>query len=217
MTKSNDLKSLKNMLKKAGAEMKEVPVSKVVVASGGKPVKVKKAEAQSPAKYKVGCTVRLMDSNDEGTLVGVKDNVYEVELEEGFRLKLSEGQFVVINKSEDRQMLQRVGRIKKEPHERKSAGFGNIIEIDLHISSIPGSSKVAANQALPFQVEYFKRILRSNLRHKGMRIIFIHGDGDGKLRDTIRKELDEVFALYCTYSPAPSDKYGTGATTVTII
>ena len=49
------------------------------------------------------------------------------------------------------------------------------------------------------------------MKHRGMRISFIHGVGDGILRDAIRKELDEVYALSCSWSPGPA-----GVTTVTI-
>ena len=43
------------------------------------------------------------------------------------------------------------------------------------------------------------------------RLIFIHGVGDGTLAAALRKELDEVFALSCTYT------YSTpGITNVTI-
>ena len=43
------------------------------------------------------------------------------------------------------------------------------------------------------------------------RITFIHGVGDGVLASTIRKELDEVFAVSCTYTFGPM-----GATHVTV-
>ena len=33
-----------------------------------------------------------------------------------------------------------------------------------------------------------------------MKICFIHGIGDGILKAAIRKELDEVLALRCSYS-----------------
>ena len=45
-----------------------------------------------------------------------------------------------------------------------------------------------------------RQVLRQNLRHKGKRIIFIHGVGDGVLAQALRKELDEVFALSCSYT-----------------
>ena len=56
-----------------------------------------------------------------------------------------------------------------------------------------------------------QKVLRQNLKHKGKRIVFIHGVGDGILAQAIRKELEEVFALSCSYTYGPM-----GATNVTI-
>ena len=49
-------------------------------------------------------------------------------------------------------------------------------------------------------METFRKVIRKNLSHKGMKITFIHGIGDGILKAAIRKELDEVLALRCSYS-----------------
>jgi hypothetical protein len=43
-------------------------------------------------------------------------------------------------------------------------------------------------------------MIRENLSHRGLKISFIHGVGDGILKAAIRKELDEVLTLRCTYS-----------------
>ena len=39
-----------------------------------------------------------------------------------------------------------------------------------------------------------------NQHHRGMRITFIHGIGDGILKAALRKELDEVLGLRCSYN-----------------
>ena len=83
--------------------------------------------------------------------------------------------------------------------------------MDLHIERIPGSDGIPEWAALEFQMNYFRPVLRQNLRHKGKRIVFIHGVGDGILAQAVRKELDEVFALRCSYTFGPM-----GATNVTI-
>ena len=85
------------------------------------------------------------------------------------------------------------------------------LTVDLHIERIPGSIGIPEWAALDFQMNYFRQILRQNLKHKGKRIIFIHGVGDGVLARAIRKELDEVFVLSCSYTFGPM-----GATNVTI-
>ena len=72
--------------------------------------------------------------------------------------------------------------------------------VDLHIEAIPGGRAIPKGQQLQFQIETFRKVIRENLRHKGRRLTFIHGTGDGILKAAIRKELDEVLALRCTYS-----------------
>ncbi len=71
---------------------------------------------------------------------------------------------------------------------------------DLHIEAIPGGRNLPKGQQLQFQMETFRKVIRQNLHHRGMRICFIHGIGDGILKAAIRKELDEVLALRCSYS-----------------
>ena len=48
-------------------------------------------------------------------------------------------------------------------------------------------------------MDTFRKIVRINISHKGRTITFIHGIGDGILKAAIRKELDEVLALRCSY------------------
>ena len=53
--------------------------------------------------------------------------------------------------------------------------------------------------------------MHSKLKHRGSRVIFVHGVGDGVLKKALRDELDSTYALSCTWVP-----YGDGATAVTI-
>ena len=83
--------------------------------------------------------------------------------------------------------------------------------VDLHIERIPGAEGIPEWAALDYQLQYFRQVLRQNLKHKGRRISFVHGVGDGILAAALRKELDEAFAVSCTYT------YSTpGVTHVTI-
>ena len=79
-------------------------------------------------------------------------------------------------------------------------GARGVIFVDLHIEAIPGGRNVPNGQQLQFQLETFRRVLNENLPHRGLRIEFVHGHGDGILKAAIRKELDEVYALRCSYS-----------------
>ena len=86
------------------------------------------------------------------------------------------------------------------PAGRLSKPSSGILSVDLHIEAIPGGNSIPKGQQLEFQMATFKRIIRENLSHRGMKICFIHGVGDGILKAAIRKELDEVLALRCSYS-----------------
>ena len=50
-------------------------------------------------------------------------------------------------------------------------------------------------------MSYLRQTLRNNLRHKGRRIVYVHGVGDGTLATALRKELDETFALSTSWLP----------------
>ncbi len=156
--------------------------------------------------------VTLMDSNDRGVVRHVRKDCVEIELECGIVVPVGMRDFIVNDAEEDRK-LSRVAA----PSRRVASGAGKppitgkSLEIDLHIEALPGGPGVAKGQELPYQLEYFRRTLRSRLKHRGSRIIFVHGVGDGILKSAIREELDSTFALSCSWNP-----YGEGATAVTI-
>ena len=123
-------------------------------------------------------------------------------------------EFIPINADEDRKLRAAIPSrsTKKSADEPlRSEDPLSDLTVDLHIERIPGSDGIPEWAALDFQMNYFRKGLRQNLKHKGKRIVFTHGLGDGILAQAIRKELDEVFALSCSYTFGPM-----GATNVTI-
>ena len=74
------------------------------------------------------------------------------------------------------------------------------LTVDLHIEAIPGGTSVPKGHQLQFQMDTFRKVIRENISHRGRKITFIHGIGDGILKAAIRKELNEVLALRCSYS-----------------
>jgi hypothetical protein len=154
-----------------------------------------------------------MDTNDTATLVGFGKDFYELELD-GLTIRAVRSEFIPINPEEDRKLRSAIpSRSAKKPADeplRSEDPLSNLT-VDLHIERIPGSDGIPEWAALDFQMNYFRQVLRKNLKHRGRRLIFIHGVGDGTLAAALRKELDEVFALSCTYT------YSTpGITNVTI-
>ena len=160
----------------------------------------------------MGQKVRMMDTNDTATIIGFGKGYYELDLD-GLPIRAVRSEFIPIDADEDRRLRAAIpSRTKKqadviEIQEDTSAD----LTVDLHIERIPGNEGVPEWAALDFQMNYFRQILRKNLKHRGRRIVFIHGVGDGTLASALRKELDEVFALSCIYTPGPM-----GVTNVTI-
>ena len=68
---------------------------------------------------------------------------------------------------------------------------------------------------LKFQLETFKKKLDEYKNKKGQKMVFIHGKGDGVLRQAILQELRYRYKSY-TYQDASFQEYGYGATQITI-
>lgn len=149
---------------------------------------------------KVGMNVVLMDSDLRGKIVTLGKTV-GIELEDGMIIQAAYGEFAVTDKAEIDALKQSKARGKKTSagSSGKVSGSG-VLTVDLHIEAIPGGRSVPKGQRLQFQMDLFKKVIRENLQHKGLKINFIHGIGDGILKAAIRKELDEVLSLRCSYS-----------------
>ena len=151
---------------------------------------------------KIGQSVVLMDSNLRGKIVGLGKTV-RIEFEDGLVIESAYGEFAVTDKAEIASLKETKVKAKKTIAASKQTTHTNpdgSLTIDLHIEAIPGGRNIPKGQQLQFQMDTFRKIIRQNLSHRGMKITFIHGIGDGVLKAAIRKELDEVLALRCCYS-----------------
>ena len=151
---------------------------------------------------KVGQKVVLMDSDLRGKIVSLGRTV-KIELEDGLVIKAAYGEFAVTHADEISALKQSKVKLKKTIISQKanvSKPNSNTLEVDLHIEALPGGRNVPKGQQLEFQMETFRKVIRDNAHHRGRTITFIHGVGDGILKDAIRKELDEVLTLGCSYS-----------------
>lgn len=144
-----------------------------------------------------------MDSDLREKIVGIGRRV-RIELEDGLVIEAAFGEFAVTCEQEISSLKQTKIRPHKVNIPSRSAGKSissdNSIEIDLHIEALPGGRNIPKGQQLQYQMDTFRKAIRQHLKHKGLKITFIHGIGDGILKAAIRKELDEVLALRCSYS-----------------
>ena len=151
---------------------------------------------------RVGQSVVLMDSNLRGRIVGLGRTV-RIELEDGLVIESAYGEFAVTDKAEIASLKETKVKAKKAVTAFRQTAHANPVgslTVDLHIEAISGGRNIPAGRQLLFQMEIFRKVVRQNLSHRGMKITFIHGIGDGILKAAIRKELDEVLALRCSYS-----------------
>ena len=156
----------------------------------------------SDVGIKVGQSIVLMDSNLRGKIIGIGKTV-RIELEDGLVIESGYGEFAVTDKAEIASLKDSKVKTRQTSNAAKRSVPVNpdgSLTVDLHIEAIPGGTSVPKGQQLQFQMDTFRRIIRDNANRKGMKITFIHGIGDGILKAAIRKELDEVLALRCSYS-----------------
>lgn len=111
---------------------------------------------------------------------------------------------------------------KKNPEKPKSQPIvkpqkhNDIIEVDLHINELlDNTTNMTNSEMLDYQLGVFNKTLNEYKDKKGQKIVFIHGKGEGVLRNAILKELKSKYRNY-SYQDASFREYGFGATMVTI-
>lgn len=116
------------------------------------------------------------------------------------------------------QEKQREDRRRPRHVERKPArnDSTSLLEVDLHATSLlETTAGLSSADILNYQIDTFRRIMNANLRNVGRPIVFIHGKGEGVLRQAIMKELNHRYKGH-DVSDASFREYGFGATKVVI-
>ncbi len=91
-----------------------------------------------------------------------------------------------------------------------------VVEVDLHIHQLLDNiAGLSSSDMLQVQLDEFNRVMKYYSKAKGQRIVFIHGKGEGVLRQAIMKELKLKYK-HCDVQDASFREYGFGATQVTI-
>lgn len=92
----------------------------------------------------------------------------------------------------------------------------NVLEVDLHIGQLLETTAGMENKdILEYQLNVFHKTLETYKLRKGQKIVFIHGKGDGVLRQRILWELQTKYKRF-QHQDASFKQYGYGATLVTI-
>lgn len=105
---------------------------------------------------------------------------------------------------------------KSDRHIPQRPASNEPLVVDLHINSLlDNTAGMSAADILNHQVDVFRRIMDENLRNYGKKIVFIHGKGEGVLRNSLEKELTHRYKGH-EVQDASFGQYGYGAKQVTI-
>ena len=87
--------------------------------------------------------------------------------------------------------------------------------VDLHVEAmVEDHQDLVPSEMLKLQISYFEKCLESAIADNYYKVTFIHGIGEGVLRNALREKLKDYSQVYA--QPAPIQKYGTGAIDVMI-
>jgi len=107
-------------------------------------------------------------------------------------------------------------RSARRPPQDQGPVLINESEIDLHIQHLADDYRTLTNaQILQIQMRRFRQEMDLALKHHYKKITFIHGVGNGVLRNEIHRELRSWSGI--VFHDAPFEKYGYGATQVVFL
>lgn len=117
----------------------------------------------------------------------------------------------ILNEKENREPLPAAAeRFRPETAIDQHRTAPNEAEVDLHISALRQDySNLSPHEILTIQLGYFERMLGSAIAFKFHRVVFIHGIGNGTLKQSIIQHLQEYEDI--EFRTASFARYGNGA------
>ncbi len=123
----------------------------------------------------------------------------------------------ILEETANRKVEKQKAKIRRNiSSEYTEAGPNGVIEIDLHVDALLDSvTGLSSADILNLQIDRFQQVMDANIGHPGRKIVFIHGKGEGVLRQALLKELSHRYKGH-DVNDASFARYGFGATQVTI-
>ncbi len=175
------------------------------------------------ATFQIGDRVEVLDEALSGYVEAINGNMITLVTDDGFSIEFPSEELIKTT-SEITVTNFEAAQIKKEkePPKRKTRPIPKPkdrnapkMEVDLHIHHLVKSTKGMSNfDMLNLQLETAKRRLEFAMEKRIQKVVFIHGVGEGILKE----ELHYLFKKYdnLKYYEADYQKYGLGATEVYI-
>ncbi len=192
-------------------------------------------------EIKIGSEVKFLNDVGGGIVLEIfSDGTASVQVEDGFDMKYNLTELMLVSDSiteqeeeynnklpdldkiiaqdvnEERQkLIQKNFEIKyANVRATNQQRRGEHMVIDLHIHElIDDQSGLQDRTKLDIQLNHFERMMRIAGEQRVKRVIFIHGVGQGVLRNQIRTRLDSYYPD-CTVRDGNPREYGAGATEV---
>ena len=124
---------------------------------------------------------------------------------------------LVVDAKRLKEQMYKEEKVVANTSKKKSKKDDGTLVVDLHADEVlETTAGMNSADILHYQMDIFKKTMDENRKKKGQKIIFIHGKGEGVLRQTIIHELNYRYKS-CTYQDASFQEYGYGATQVTIM
>lgn len=175
---------------------------------------------------KKGDTISVLDDTITGVVKSVDKNTVLIETPDGFELEYQKQELIVIEDALHQtisKMDVRSVLFEKEPGNRKPKIIKKTgrkkrippMEVDLHIHHLVDNTKnMEPFDMLNIQLDTAKRQLEFAVSKRIQSVVFIHGVGEGRLRE----ELYTLFRRYdnIDFFDADYQKYGIGATEIYI-
>tara|TARA_R110002049_G_scaffold80907_4_gene205712 strand:+ start:6057 stop:6596 length:540 start_codon:yes stop_codon:yes gene_type:complete len=175
--------------------------------------------------FNVGDKVEVLDDTISGIVTSIVGGEITVETDMGFQISYATNELIKVARSNTiRVSNYEISQIKKEKEQPKRRNTRVLkpkernvpkMEVDLHINQLLKSSKGMGNyDILNLQLETAKRQLNFAIQKRIQKVVFIHGVGEGVLKE----ELYFLFNRYenLKFYDADYQKYGLGATEVYI-
>jgi dsDNA-specific endonuclease/ATPase MutS2 len=177
------------------------------------------------SSFKPGDKVEVIDETIRGVIQALTGEWVYMVTDEGFEMrvkpreivKIEDNALLKVNRREVsialKEKMKGVGKPKKSISSKNKERF--IKEVDLHIHElVESTSGMAKYEILTLQLEMAKAQLETAFKNRLQRVIFIHGVGEGILKN----ELKNLFKGYdnITFYDADYRRYGQGATEVYI-
>lgn len=123
---------------------------------------------------------------------------------------------LVIDSKRLKEQMYKDEKVIANTGKKKSKKDDGTLVVDLHADEVlETTAGMNSADILHYQMDVFTKTMNEYKNKKGQKIVFIHGKGEGVLRQALIHELNYRYKS-CSYQDASFQEYGYGATQVTI-